>query len=448
MTAADPTRLARASGWLLVGVWLAELGSVVTSGRVLSGLALVGLVTYVALAWMRASRHIRVLFVCVTGLAFAIAWFAGDWRILLRGFERVQIFGAFFPAVLLLRATAESSPQVNRLQTSVERLSAAQARAWTLYGSHALGAILNVGAMAILAPAVTRDAGDARRAILASGAAHGVGTAVMWSPFFVSLAFVSQLVPTAPLWQAMLIGAGLAVMGLALSHALYTPGLRGTAFAESVRLLGGLMVPTAIMVSAVVAATLLFGLSGLQAVAVVVPIVCTGCLVLQEHATRLEVARRTLISFTRLSDELLIVVGSMVLGVAVGSLPLVGDLAASVTPGVIAGWPLLAAMVALLVGLGQLGLHPMVGASVLVPLISAGAFEISPSVLVAAAVFAWGLSAAVSIWTLPVAVAATTFAVPLSQLWTRRSVAFGVVLGAIGVVYLGVVNAWLTGQGE
>lgn len=448
MSAADPTRLARASGWLLVGVWLAELGSVVTSGRVLSGLALVGLVTYVALAWMRASRHIRVLFVCVTWLAFAIAWFAGDWRILLRGFERVQIFGAFFPAVLLLRATAESSPQVNRLQTSVERLSAAQARAWTLYGSHALGAILNVGAMAILAPAVTRDAGDARRAILASGAAHGVGTAVMWSPFFVSLAFVSQLVPAAPLWQAMLIGAGLAVIGLALSHVLYTPGLRGTAFAESVRLLGGLMVPTAIMVSAVVAATLLFGLSGLQAVAVVVPIVCTWHLVLQEHATRLEVARRTLISFTRLSDELLIVVGSMVLGVAVGSLPLVGDLAASVTPGVIAGWPLLATMVALLVGLGQLGLHPMVGASVLVPLISAGAFEISPPVLVAAAVFAWGLSAAVSIWTLPVAVAATTFAVPLSQLWTRRSVAFGVVLGAIGVVYLGVVNAWLTGPGE
>lgn len=448
MSAADPTRLARASGWLLVGVWLAELGSVVTSGRVLSGLALVGLVTYVALAWMRASRHIRVLFVCVTWLAFAIAWFTGDWRILLRGFERVQIFGAFFPAVLLLRATAESSPQVNRLQTSVERLSAAQARAWTLYGSHALGAILNVGAMAILAPAVTRDAGDARRAILASGAAHGVGTAVMWSPFFVSLAFVSQLVPAAPLWQAMLIGAGLAVIGLALSHVLYTPGLRGTAFAESVRLLGGLMVPTAIMVSAVVAATLLFGLSGLQAVAVVVPIVCTWHLVLQEHATRLEVARRTLISFTRLSDELLIVVGSMVLGVAVGSLPLVGDLAASVTPGVIAGWPLLATMVALLVGLGQLGLHPMVGASVLVPLISAGAFEISPPVLVAAAVFAWGLSAAVSIWTLPVAVAATTFAVPLSQLWTRRSVAFGVVLGAIGVVYLGVVNAWLTGPGE
>jgi hypothetical protein len=90
----------------------------------------------------------------------------------------------------------------------------------------------------------------------------------------------------------------------------------------------------------------------------------------------------------------------------------------------------------------------MVGASVLVPLISAGAFEISPPVLVAAAVFAWGLSAAVSIWTLPVAVAATTFVVPLSQLWTRRSVAFGVVLGAIGVVYLGVVNAWLTGPGE
>jgi hypothetical protein len=447
LTAAGPTRLARASGWLLCGVWIAELGALVTSARALSAAALVGLVAYVALAWLRASRHIRVLFVCVTGLAVAVTWLVADPRVLLRGFERVQIFGAFFPAVLLLRATAETSPRVGRLQSSVGRLDAGQARAWTLYGSHALGAILNVGAMSILAPVVTRDADAARRADLASGAAHGVGTAVMWSPFFVSLAFVSQLVPAAPLWQAMLIGAGLAALGLALSHALYTPGLRGAAFAASVRLLGGLMAPTAVMVGAVVGATLLFHLSGLQAVALVLPIACAAYLALRERATRVEVAHRTLAAFARLSDELLIVVGSMVLGVAVGSLPALGILASNVTPGVIAGWPLLAAMVVVLVGLGQLGLHPMVGASLLVPLVAAGAFGISAPVLVAAAVFAWGLSAAISIWTLPVAVAATTFAVPLSQLWTRRSVAFGLALGAGGVVYLGVVNAWLMGRG-
>jgi len=443
LTAAGPTRLARVSGWLLVVVWIAELGALVASARVLSAVALVGLITFAALAWVRASRHIRVLFACVTGLAVAIAWSVDDWRILLRGFERVQIFGAFFPAVLLLRATAESSPQIGRLQASVGGLDAAQARAWTLYGSHALGAILNVGATAILAPVVTRGADDKRRVVLASGAAQGVGTAVMWSPFFVSLAFISQLVPAAPLWQAMLIGSGLAAMGLTLSHGLYTPGLRGAAFAESVRLLGGLMAPTAVIVGAVVAATLLFRLSGLQAVALVLPIACAAYLVFRAPRERREVARRTLAGFARLSDELLIVVGSMVLGVAVGSLPAVGTLASTVTPGDIAGWPLLAALIVLLVGLGQVGLHPMVGASVLVPLISAGAFGISPPVLVAAAVFAWALSASIAIWSLPVVVAATTFAVPLSQLWTRRSMVFGVVLGALGIVYLGLVNAWL-----
>lgn len=445
---AGPSRLARASAWLLVGVWVAELGALVTSARLLSAAALAGLVVFVALAWLRASRHIRVLFACVTGGAIAITWLVGDWRILLRGFERVQIFGAFFPAVLLLRATAESSPWVTRLQASVGRLGAGQARAWTLYGSHALGAILNVGAMAVLAPVVARDADEARRAVLAGGAAHGVGTAVMWSPFFVSLAFVSQLVPASPLWQAMLIGAGLALMGLTLSHALYTPDLRGAEFAESVRLLGGLAAPTAVLVGAVVVATVAFRLSGLQAVALVLPVACIGYLAFRGREARAEAARRTLAGFARLADELLIVFGSMVLGVAVGSLPAIGDLASSVTPRVIAGWPLLAAMVVLLVGLGQFGLHPMIGASVLVPLISADAFDISPPVLVAAAVFSWGLSAAISIWTLPVAVAATTFAVPLSQLWTRRSIAFGAVLGAAGIVYLGILNAWLTGDGR
>jgi hypothetical protein len=35
----------------------------------------------------------------------------------------------------------------------------------------------------------------------------------MWSPFFVALAFISQLVPAVPLWQAMLAGSGIALIG-------------------------------------------------------------------------------------------------------------------------------------------------------------------------------------------------------------------------------------------
>ena len=66
--------------------------------------------------------------------------------------------------------------------------------------------------------------------------------------------------------------------------------------------------------------------------------------------------------------------------------------------------------------------------------------------LVAAAVFAWGLSAAISIWTLPVAVAATTFGVPVRRLYTASTARFAVLMIAVGVLYFALLNAWLGGR--
>jgi len=435
------------SGALLAVVWLAELGAIVTRQPLLSSLATVGLAAFVLLAVLRASRHIRVLFLLVSSASVAIALTLADAGALLRGFERAQIFGAFLPSVLLLRATAEESPRIARLREGIGRLSPTQARNWVLYGAHGLGAVLNVGAMAILAPVVTRDASDDERAQLAGAAARGVGTAVMWSPFFVSMAFISQLVPAAPLWQTMLAGAGAALLALLASHLLFARDLGATAFAGSIRQLGALLLPTGIMVGTVVAATLVFGVSGLQAVALMLPLLCLAYLATRGGAAIRATAQRTLQSFGRLADELLIVTGATVLGVVIGSAPRVADLAAGMTPTLISGAPLLAALVVVLVGLGQVGLHPMIGASIVVPIIASGAFGIDPVVLVASAVFSWGLSAAISIFTLPVAVAATTFGVPVRQLYTAATARFAVLMIGAGVLYFALLNTWLGGRG-
>jgi hypothetical protein len=73
-----------------------------------------------------------------------------------------------------------------------------------------------------------------------------------------------------------------------------------------------------------------------------------------------------------------------------------------------------------LVGLGQVGLHPMIGASILVPLLSAQDFGIHPLIIGAMCVFAWGMSAAVSVWTLPISVSAAVFQVPVTRLVSIR----------------------------
>ena len=318
----------------------------------------------------------RVLFIVIVSAAAALALWGEVPHALLRGFERSQIFGAFLPSVLLLSATVESSPRLDELRTGLGRLDSNAAQNWTLYGSHALGAVLNVGALSILAPVAARGADAAHRTLLASSAARGVGTAVMWSPFFVAIAFTSQLVPRVPVWQVMAVGVGLAVIGLALCHVLYTPGLDRAGFRASVAELRPLVIPVGAIVAAVVAASVAFHWSGLQSVAIVVPVFCLGYLATLGSGAAKRAARRTLDNFARLADELLIIVGATMLGTVVAALPAVHALGASVTPGMISGVALMAALVFVLVGLGQAGLHPMIGNGILLPVIAAGPFGI------------------------------------------------------------------------
>lgn len=436
-----PERLARLSALLLCVVWIAELALIVWPVPVLPILGAVGLAAFLLLACLRAGGHIRALFVVVVSASAAMAFWQQVPEAVLHGFERAQVFGAFLPSVLLLRATVEASPRVERLRGSFLRLDEVTSQNWTLYGSHALGAVLNVGAMSILAPVIARDADRTRRRLLASSSVRGVATAAMWSPFFVAMAFSSRLVPQAPIWQVMAIGVGLTLIGLAISHALYTPSLALADVAGSVAQLRPLVGPTAVIVAAVIAASVALRMNGLQAVALVVPLFCAAYLLMLGAGAARQVARRTLASFATLSDELFIVVGATILAATVSALPAVQALGASVTPGAIAGPALLATAVLVLVSLGLTGLHPMIGIGILLPVLAAGAFGIHPAILVATAVFSWGLSASISMWTLPLVSASLNFGVPVRELFTRRSLLFGLAYAIAGILYLGAVNA-------
>lgn len=427
---------------LLAAVWLVEVVRVFRPAPTLAAIGLACLALYTLFALARASRHIRALFMIVIAVALALSFSAGDPAALVAGFSRAQIFGAFLPAILLLRATAEVHPRIRRVREDVGGLGPAAARSWTQYGSHLLGAVLNVGAFAILAPVVARGAGEAQRLELARSGARGVGGGVMWSPFFVSLGFVSQLVPAAPLWQSMAVGAGLALMGFALSHALFMPELGAAAWRGSLARLAPILAPMSLVIGAVVAATLLFHWSGLQAVAVVVPALCAAYIAVLGPSRGADVLRRTAASSTRISDELLIVVGATVLGAAIAALPAVQALGREVTPALASGPVLLGGLVLVLLVLGQLGLHPMIGATLVIPVVAGGEFGICPVALVNAGVFAWGLNASVSIWTLPVAVASSAFEVPATAMMSRATWKYLALHGAGGILYLAAAD-WL-----
>ncbi|MEK0417427.1 MAG: hypothetical protein RI949_1433 [Pseudomonadota bacterium] len=432
----------KVSAGLLLCVWVCVVASLLTGLVWLSMVAKVALVLFLWLALLRASHHIQILFGVVCSVAAGLALWRGSPEGLLQGLSQVQIFGGFLPSVLLLRATAQSSPQSETLHQRMTRLTPSQALHWTLMGSHGLSAVLNAGAMAVLAPVVTREATPAFRVQLALCAARGVGASIMWSPLFVAMAFTSSLVPSAPLWQLMLIGAGLGALALAWAHAIFIPDLKWSDWPLSLRALGPLVVPMSVILGAVLLLTAT-GFSGLQAVTLALPAICLPYLAWRGQAVARATLRATWGHFSRLSDELLIVVGAQVMGVSLATLPEVQHFAQTLLPSLVSGGMLLTLLVTVLVLLGQVGLHPMIGISLLVPLVASGPFGIAGVILVNAGVLAWGLSAALAIWTLPVAVAATTFEVPVSQLLTRRSAVWGVLVCLSGCCYLVALNAWL-----
>ncbi|MEN9418656.1 MAG: hypothetical protein RI988_2276 [Pseudomonadota bacterium] len=430
----------------LAALWLVQMVYLVTRWPPLAGLSVALLGMFLVLALVQASRHMRLMFALVWAVACALALGTGRPGLLWNGLEQAMIFGAFLPSLLMLRATAQSSALATRFRERCAGLDGHQAVQSALLGAHGLGSVLSVGVMGVLTIGVAREATESQRIECAGAAVRGMSTAVMWSPFFVAMGFSSQLVPAAPLSQVMLTGLGLALLGLALSMRLFTPDIGWRATWQAAQPLSLLVAPMALAFGAVLALNA-WGYSGLQAVALALPVLCVAYLARRDRATATAVARTTLAHFGRLSDEMLVVVGASVLGVCIAALPAVQAAAQGMDATAVHGAWLLVVLVAGLYTLGQVGVHPMIGAGLVLPVLGTGAFGIHPVALVSATVFAWGLSASSSIWTLPFATAAATFEVPVTKLWHAKALRYTLLLGAAGMAYLLALNAWLLEAG-
>ena len=404
--------------------------------------ALLGL--FAMFAWSRASTHLRALFAVIVTICGGLSAWHGSLEPVLTGLVRAMVFGAFIPAIVMLRATVEASPRIGEVREGLEGVNGPAAELLTLHASHALGGIINVGAAAVLAPVVGATADRAALERLASASARGVAMGAMWSPFYLSVAFTAQLAPAVALWQVIAIGLGCASIGFVLAYFMFTRGA-ARSIGTCLTALRPLAVPTAVMVASVIGASLWFGWSGLHAVAIVIPALCVAYTLAQGKTG--DVARSTVTMLGRVSNELLVVLSGTLLGSVVAALPEVQQLGASVTPDLVSGPAILAALFAATLVLGQLGIHPMIVSGILVPVICIGNFGICEAIVVAAAVFAWAINATISIWTIPMAGTASAFGLAVGRLVTRRTVAFAVVHGIAGVAYLSTLNTMMRAGG-
>jgi hypothetical protein len=424
----------------LAVVWIVETANLARPTAALEQAGIAALAVYALFALARASRHVALLFVVVAGAGAALAWSLGQPALLADGVRKALVFGAFLPAVMLLRATLVQAGRVTAWRAAYHGLSGSERTSWTLLATHAVAAIFNVGAMFILAPVVGGERDSPERRVAASTSVRAAGLAVAWSPFFVATGYVNAMVPSVRLEHAVAVGAGAALIGLACAYTMFTPDLRWDGFRRSVARLGAVVVPTLVAVAVVLAVSTVTGFGATRTVALTLPVLCFAWMASTRGAAVRAVFTDTFRSLSGVSNELIVILGAAMLGSVVAQLPALQGVDALTLPGALSGIWLIGVAVAATVLAGQIGLHPMITASVIVPLAAGSRFGISDLVLVEAFVLAWALSASIAVWTLPVAAASSTFGIPVRELVTRANALYVVVWGALGVAYLGALD--------
>lgn len=399
----------------------------------------VGLLTlFLFCAVPQASRHIWVLFAAGVATALWSIFANGDGAPVRRGLDAGIVVGAFFPTILLLRATADQSELIGNTRERIERLDERQQQTWVQAVSHLLGSFLMVGGYVIARAALPREIPEAQRVRLAQGGVRGLCLSACWSPFFLAPAIASQLVPTVKAWQLVAIGVPFAAMGLLLTKLLF---YRGTAVMASVRSVAAFAIPSAVLVSIVIAVSVTWHLKNLEAIVLVMPVLCLAYLATRGGAATRRALSRVPSALGRLADEVIVFTTSITIGAVVGGSG-AGKVLATLIAG-IAGMPslLIAAESVLIAALGYLGVHPMITSTLMIPLLAEAHRQGVADLIVAyIQVFGWVLSSMIAIWQLPVATAATTFGVSVRRLTFGSNMGFVLAFGVCGCIALASIN--------
>lgn len=186
------------------------------------------------------------------------------------GLRQATVFAAFMPTARLMRAVAYHDPALVEIRRNFRLLPPQSRPGWMLYAAHALSAMLSIGAFAVLAPLMPRQHSPLRLR-LAQMALLGGGLSVLWSPFFVAQAFVAHGYPALALWQIVLAGLALAVIGLVMATLIGRVSNITATLRAVLPALGGLMLPILCVIGAVLLLNRLGGYSNIEAMILAVP---------------------------------------------------------------------------------------------------------------------------------------------------------------------------------
>ena len=433
-----------AARYFLFVPWTLELSALAWPTDTLAVATTASMFLYICLVAFTLRRQTLILFIVLGATAAALAGAFDLWQAANEGLASASVFAAFFGTILVLRATADLRPETAAARSLFGDLTPRQRSGGLLIGAHVIGAVLVVGVMAILAPIHGAASSDKVRQKAAEVCVRGMGLAALWSPFWVAMVVISELLPTVALWQVMSLGIPLAVVGLIVAQLMYAPG---SGFGELWKALRGLspILPSVIVcASAVTCLTTFTGLSTLQSLILAVPALCGMMLVTQGRGALMSACRTTWKTTGSVTDEIVVLTIALVLGRIVEQAALVSGGSALLAEFALPPVALIAAIVATITLLSIIGVHQIVSVTVILSLLAPLPTGLTDLVLMETALVSWTFASTVGVAAISVAVASAVFRVPREHLMLGPNLWFVLVFGIIAVAVLGGVNAVLS----
>lgn len=417
------TRPQQFAGLLLVVLTFLAIGREWTFAPSAIALAIALVLPLVVALLATGIRPGRRIFILVALLLSALAVaFLPDWQgVLLSALGTSAFIAGFFSALATLRSAADSSPSIRACGRYLAQQPPGRRYAALTVGGQLFALLLNYGAIALLGSLAVANADEeknpeiravrTRRMLLAIQ--RGFISVLAWSPLSFAVAISTSLIPgtswTTAVGPSLVTGLLVAGLGWLLDTA-FKPRLSAPPPARRApdgtwRLLLPLLLLLGLLAVSVLALFVLTRIRVPGLVMMIVPVIASIWIMLQNPAGplaafRTRAARFTFVELPAYRDELVLLMMAGFIGSVGGALlvPVVahGDIDLTAIP----GWLILLSLVWVIPAAGQVGMNPILAVSLLVPLLpDPQILGVSPTALLIAITAGWTMSGACSPYT-------------------------------------------------
>ena len=376
-------------------------------------------------------RHTQVLCGVLVVVVAVLAGVYDQWKAVPDGISRAAIFPAFLSTIVLLRAAADQRPEIVRARQLFGALPASERDSGIVMATHLIGALLQVGVFAIIAPILGKDATVEERRQVFTVSIRGMATVPFWSPFIVGMAVASQYLPLVPLWQIITLGLVMTFVGFLISAAGFDRNPGVSRLFRALVSLAPVALPVFIAALIVVGVTAFTGLSTLQSLILALPLPCMLAIYLAPTGNVTKALSQTAEGIGKIGPEISILVCATTLGaVFEAALPdsgLLGWLRVLDLP----AWAVIFVVIFAMSIAGLFGVHAIVTGTFLLVVFTSVPTPVSDLILMQALLVGWGLCSVISIGSLSIATGAAMFGIPPTDLVTRANIAYVFLTSAV-----------------